>query len=59
MHELLAPRAQMIELKYQDKVLPKPTKDMEPFRDSHLYLGTSDMRRSVTVYLALEKYVRD
>ena len=55
--ELLARRANMIELKYKDRVLPKPTKDMDPFNDSHLFLGTSETRGSLMVCPLLERYV--
>ena len=30
--ELFARRAQVIEFKYKDRVLPKPTKDVDPFQ---------------------------
>ena len=52
--ELVARQTQMIELKYTDRVLPKPTKDMDPFNDSHLYSGTSETRGSLMVCAALE-----
>ena len=53
--ELLARRAQVIGLKLKDRVWP--TRDMDPFSDSHLYLGTSETRGSLMVCPALEKYV--
>ena len=52
-------RMEMVELKYEDRVLPKPTKDMDPFSDSHLYLGAPETRGSLMVCPALEKYVRE
>ena len=55
--DLLARRAQMIELKYKDWVLAKPTNEMDPFNDSHLYFGTSETWVSLMVCPALEKYV--
>ena len=55
--ELLARRTQMIEPKYKDRVLPKPTKDMDNFNDSLLHLGTSETHGSLMVCLALEKRV--
>ena len=46
--ELLARRAQMIELKYKDRAL---------LDDSHLYFGTSETQGSLMVCPALDKYV--
>ena len=57
--ELLTRRAQMIEFKCKDSVLPKPTMDMDPFNDRHLHLGTSETWGSLMVCPALEKYVKE
>ena len=57
--ELLTRRARLIEFKCKDRVLPKPTMDIDPFNDRHLYLGTSETRGSLMVCPALEKYVKE
>ena len=46
--ELRIHRAHTMELTYKDRVLPKPTNDMEPFNDNHLYLETSETCGSLT-----------
>ena len=57
--DLLTRRTQMIEFKCKDRVLSKPTMDMDPFNDRHLYLGTSETRGSPMECPALEKYVKE
>ena len=55
--ELLSRRAQLIDPKYKDRMLPKPTKDMDAFNESQLHLGTSETHCSLLVRPALKKYV--
>ena len=47
----------LIELKYKDRVLPKSTKDMDPFNDSQVCLGMSETLGSLRVCPALEQHV--
>ena len=54
MHGTAGATSQMIELKYNDRVPPKPTKDMDPISDGHLYLETSSLEKYVGETLHLE-----
>ena len=55
--ELMMRRAQMIELKYKDRVVPVATNSADPFQDMHLYMGLSETRGLLMVAPSLEKYI--
>ena len=55
--ELLLRRAQMIELEYKEKVVPRAQDAQDPFQDVHLYMGLSQTRGMLMVCPPLEKYV--
>jgi hypothetical protein len=55
--ELLARRAQMIELKYKNKIVPVGSYQNDPFDDAHLYQGTAATRGLIMVSPQLEQYV--
>ena len=57
--ELMIRRAQMIELKYKDKVVPPPVNALDPFQDMHLYMGLSETRGMLMVAPSLENYIGD
>ena len=55
--ELLVQRAQMIELKYKNKIIPVGSYNNDPFDDAHLYPGTAATRGLIMVAPQLEQYV--
>ncbi len=58
--ELAARHGQMVELKYKHKFVPVPVKNpttIDPFDDSHLYLGLSSTRGQLAVCPELERWV--
>ena len=55
--ELLARRAQMIEFKYKNKIIPVGSYNNAPFDDAHLYQGTAATRGLIMVSPQLEQYV--
>ena len=58
--ELACRHGQMVELKYKNKFVPAPTKNVQnvdPFDDAHLYLGTSSTRGMLAVSPELERWV--
>ena len=55
--ELLARRAQMVELKYKNKIIPVGSYNNDPFDDAHLYQGTAATRGLIMVSPQLEQYV--
>ena len=55
--ELLLRRAQMIELRYKEKVVPRAQDAQDPFQDVCLYTRLSQTRGMLMVRPALEKYI--
>ncbi len=58
--KLACRHGQMIELKYKSKFIPTPAKNplaVDPFDDSHLYLGLSSTRGQSAVSPELERWV--